>query len=517
MFGYCSNGLLLGRYMILYANASDFELGLIFMIHPMAMFARPLICARADRHQNHKQLLCLSILINSLAYIPFIAIPYIQNYHMYEQIFTRNVNLWILCVAHALGSVAFCGVRSLGDALAVNYAKRVGDCFGTYRKYGALGYGSAGFLIGLVNQNNGYLPDYVPAVITNVVSLFVLCIILYNSSDHYFLMVSDSSTRSPLSSHLNSRVAAATLQVNSLETESRNSTARGPISKLGYLAKEDQSKKFQDPKEQQQIEIIKRRITTKQQLQIFFLLMKYDIRIPLFFLLLFVGGLLGYAPPNYVYTYMDKICSENEACDSAFLSGSTMLCYCAVETLCYMMIRRYFNNLGHALRLQITLISLAVHFFFYAFAIRHLSPYFFMMEILHGLEYSISLTSSVELGYKFANEVGLLMPELLHRNIIGPRDDPEMVRLSLTATMNSCFTLLYEGAGTMAGVLLYGFILDRYSFETVWLVIGVMSVICFLVISLVIWIGKLLHIEPKILSLWTFNHHQHPLPTITYS
>lgn len=567
MFGYCSNGLLLGRYMLLYGNASELDLGFVFMIHPLAMFARPLICAHADRCQSHKKTLFVSLLVNSLAYTPFIAIPYMLQYSILTQYFTPKVYFWILLGSHAVGSVAFCGVRSLGDALAVNYAKKVGSSFGDYRKYGALGYGIAGFLLGNINQN-WYLPDYVPAVVTNVLSLFANSLIIYNAPDGYFKMVSESACRQygnldksergssgaenisniilPSESNINQHVKSQhkhQKQVPDLEQTPKLDDLSNSMSHdddispglkksiSGYLispgdlnlpiecsitketieCKVAPIKNKQQSMDENEAQIITRnsmkiakpckRISAKQQVQIFFVLMEYDIRIPLFFLLLFLGGLLGYAPPNFVFTYMDKVCNETGKCDSAFLSGLTMLIYCCFETLCYIGIRKFCTNMGHALRLQITFVSLAFHFFFYALALRHLSPYFFLIETLHGLEYSISLTSSVELGYKFANEVGLLIPELLRRGIITGQDDREMVRLSLTATMNSCFTLIYEGAGTMAGVLIYGLILDLYSFETVWLVIGSASTCGLLLVSIVIIAGRCLKIEPKILRL----------------
>lgn len=583
MFGYCSNGLLLGRYMLLYGNATELDLGFVFMIHPLAMFARPLICAHADRFQSHKKTLFISLLINSLAYTPFIAIPYILRYNILTDYTTPRAFFWILLASHAIGSVAFCGVRSLGDALAVNYAKKVGQSFGDYRKYGALGYGIAGFLLGNINQN-WYLPDYVPAVVTNVISLFANSLIIYNAPDDYFRMVSESACReyaddldkigrnstgnfanipnittsndiitsnqksnfesqyhqleSSKSSCKAKQLKPTSIDCNKLDDDDHDeisprlkksisgylispgdlglpiecSLTRDSIECIATEGSENKKKVLIDDngtiRQLEQGEIIMqnnaiscKRISAKQQFQIFLVLMEYDLRIPLFFLLLFLGGLLGYAPPNFVFTYMDKVCSESDQCNSAFLSGLTMLIYCCVETLCYIGIRKFCTNMGHALRLQITLVSLAFHFFFYAFALRHLSPYFFLIETLHGLEYSISLTSSVELGYKFANEVGLLIPELLRRGIITNQDDREMVRLSLTATMNSCFTLIYEGAGTMAGVLIYGLILDLYSFETVWLVIGISSTCGLILVSLVILGGRCLKIEPKILQL----------------
>lgn len=139
-----------------------------------------------------------------------------------------------------------------------------------------------------------------------------------------------------------------------------------------------------------------------------------------------------------------------------------------------------------------------IHYYFYGFFINHVSHYFFFIECLHGLEYSLGFVASVELGNKFGNEVQLILPELIERGIISKDDDQEIVRVCLLATMNSCFTLVYDGLGTMTGSILYGFIIGHFSFNTVWLVIGTMAGFGFFSALLVYSISKCFHIEPQV-------------------
>lgn len=498
MTGYASVSLLLGRYMKLYADATEFDLGLVFLIHPLAMFLRPVVCARADRYQNHKKLLKMSLLLNSVSYIPLVVLPFLMYREEFIGILTPRVCFWIFVISHIFGSLAFCGVRSLGDSLAVNYAKRIGSSFSAYRKWGSISFGTAGFLLGYINQN-WIVPDYVPSIFANVVSLFLLMVLVQHSSDDYFLMVVDSDCIEP--SHMNQHQA-------NVEAELSANAAKA---KLGYIITPPLGTDLKHPNRRGLPEIQPRdrysdsegnhkRVTISQQVRILRVLVEYDIRIPLFLSLLFLGGLVGYAPPNFVYTYMGQV-SDEKGIDAAYLSGLTMICYCVVETLFYEIINALKNRLSHSIRLQITLASLSFHYLFYAFALKHLSPYFFLVECLHGVEYSISLSSGVELGYQFANEVTYILPELVRRGIISENDDPEMVRKSLLATMNSIFTLTYEGFGTILGTFIYGMIIDAYSFETAWLLIAILSTAGFFLVAILIMMGRCLRIQPKIVDL----------------
>lgn len=518
MAGYCSVGLLLGRYMILYGGASELDLGLLFLIHPLSMFLRPIVCATADRNQNHRKLLVLSLLANSISYVPFVVIPLLLTYTNVSHLLTTRLCFWILVVSHTFGSLSFCGIRSLGDALAINYAKRIGVSFSYYRKWGSIGFGSVGFLLGYVNQNS-FLPDYTPAVLTNVICLFVLMLMILYSSDDYFVMVIDPNyncVTTPVDYHAEQR--------QDIQPMSKTN-GRTTIAKLGYIIppplgsnqeklSSSTTKTAVDQTESSDEKVVctgsapvPKRVTFKQQAQTFMLLVSYDIRIPMFLLVLCLGGMTGYAPPNFVYTYIDKVCNE-KGCDAGYLSGLTMISYCLIETTMYEIIHLLRGRLSHVIRLQITLASLAFHYFFYAFALRHLSPYFFLVESLHGIEYSISLSTGVELGYHFANQVGIIMPELIRRRIISEHDDPEMIRKSLLATMNSIFTLTYEGAGTIVGTLIYGLVIDAYSFETAWLLNAIMSTSGLILVMISVGLGKCLRIEPKILKL----QHTTPQP-----
>lgn len=487
MAGYCSCGLLLGSYMMRYVNASDMEIGYIFMIQPLTIFARPLICARADRYQSHKSLLTGFLFGTSISYIPFIVIPFLDKNHLFVNILTERTCFWILAASHLVGSFCFCGIRSLGDALAVNYAKRIGSDFTCYRKFGALSFGICGYFLGLINQG-WILPDYVASMIMYVFSMFLLAVLVYLWPMEFFVMVDESTKEesnqlaqlpsgNEIRAHMRRKLKSF-LSICNTNTAIETQT-NGQI----MTSKPEQPRKY---------------LTTKQQVAIFMLLFKRDFRVPLFLLFVFYGGLVGYAPQNFVFTYMDQVCREHNICEPASLAGLMMICYCLAETTCYLIINALRSRLNHVVVLEITMVSLAIHYYFYAYILRNVSPYFFLVESLHGLEYSASLSTSMELGYRFANEVELLLPELIQRGIIGKHDDHHLVKVSLMATINGCFTLVYDGVGTVIGAFMYGMITDKFSFTTTWRVVGSLATSGFFVVLVIVLIGKCFNIRPQI-------------------
>ena len=511
MAGYSACGILLGSYMMLYAGARELDLGLLFMIQPMTIFLRPLICARADRTRGHKRMLVWFTLLTSLAYAPFIVIPLLmQSSRSPGSLLgpgqsSARKRFWILALSHLLGSVGFCGVRSLGDALAVNYAKRIGTDYARYRKYGAISFGLCGYLLGHVNQN-WILPDFVPSMMVYSSTMLLMALLVFVWPDEYFVIVSRSQqealARNP---ELAKPLPGSRGIVEHMGSRLRNLLGCHSIGG-GRTAVEVKKKELKTGESHDMVGEATRKEKRKslaigQQLRILSLLLRADFRIGLYLLILFYGGLVGYAGPNFVFTYLNETCHRKATCDAASLAGLVMVSYCLVETCCYLLIDRFRGKLNYLLMVEITFVSLAAHYFFYGYALDHLSPYFFLAESLHGVEYAISLSTSVELGYLFANEVELLIPELIRRDIIRPEDDQELIKVSLMATMSGLMTLVYDGLGSILGSLVYGLTTGHYSFVTTWRVIGTLASCGFVVILVGYLVGKWLGLEPRIHKL----------------
>lgn len=480
--GYSAVGILLGSYMIEYAGAKESDLGIVYMVQPMMSLMRPFISAHADRYQSHRKLYITCLIVTSCSYIPFIVLPALLKYPMVEQMLVGRIHFWLLMIAHIIGSIGLCGVRSLGDALAVNYAKRAGEDFASYRKYGSISFGLVGLLLGQINQD-WILPDFVPSMCMYVFSSALLALFVYVWHDEFFVMKAYISGNSEEEAEkLPSRGEIA----SHIELKLRNT----------LLCSRAVSSKVSDTNHD--ANYVPTTLSASQQVSIFLLLLKRDIRIPMFLVLMFYAGMVGHGPLNFIFTFIIKTCNERGTCNGASFTGLLMICYCVCETVSYMVLNNFRGRLNYLFTTQITFVSLMIHYYFYGFFINQVSHYFFFIECLHGLEYSLGIVASVELGNKFGNEVQLILPELIERGIISKDDNQEIVKLCLLATMNSCFTLVYDGLGTMVGSILYGFVIGHFSFNSVWLVIGTMSVVGFFSALLVYSIGKCFHIEPQI-------------------
>lgn len=503
--------------MMRYAGASELDLGFVFTIQPLAAMFRPLIGAAADRVQSHKKTLGWCLIGMSVSYVPFIALPFLlqdtvltHKIGHYQEYLTPRSCFWVLVVSHTIGSFCFCGVRSLGDTLVVNYAKRIDADFGSYRKFGALGFGTFGYLLGQINEN-WIMPDYVPSFVAYVTMLTTLAILVYLWPDEYFVIVSEGQIRAKkenpdalpdlpgyrqVVAHMGGKTVNCIRSCLCLgSTESRRNNLQHSLKVSGATAGVSTMNKPGYEFEQQ----TSASLSAGQQIKILLLLVRYDPRICMFMVLLFFGGMIGYAPQNFVFTYLDQVCHQRGVCQASSLAGLVMICFCIVEALSYVSIAAL-RPKSFACVLELSLLSYTLHYLFYGLILDHVSPYFFLIEVLHGLEYAASIVSCVELGYKFANEVELILPELIERKIIKSDDNQELVKISLMATMNSCFTLVFEGAGTIMGAFFCGIVINKYSFNTAWIICGGLAGQGFILVLLIIGFGKCIGWKPFILK-----------------
>lgn len=516
MAGFYAVSTLFGSYMIRYGGAREIDLGFLFMILPITIFARPLICAQADRHQSHKQMLAFFSILSSLSYIPFAVMPFIVSDTNDPHDENQRIRYWLMVLFHASGSIGFCGMRSLGDATTVNFAKRFGTNYTRYRKYGSLSYGIFGYLVGRINQH-WLLPDFVPAFIVYCSCTLTLGLLTYAWPDEYFRMTtSEGVTTSKVGNknqqqiEFGSDCKPAELP-SPMETfthvcrrlfclggaSSTNSKSATVMIELNAVHLEKVQGTHLDTKAESQA----KNLTIRQQLSIFKLLAKRDFRLVLYLFIIFWNGLCAYSGANFVFTYLNETCQNKGTCNGAELAGTVMISYCAVETISYIIIDKLRGNLNRILMIEITFISVIIHYYFYGFLLDSLSPYWFLIESLHGIEYSIGLSSSIELGYYFAREVELLIPELISNGIISEQDDKDRVKVSLMATMSGTFSFMYDGVGCILGCLVYGLTTGLYSYRTTWILIGSLSSVGFLMLLCAWFIGKCFHIKPQILNL----------------
>lgn len=464
--------LLLGSYFLFYTGASGNQLGFLFMIQPFTIFARPFICARADRFQSHKQLLKYCLLGASVAYLPYVILPYLLKIPVIDVYLTFPLRFGILASSHLLGSVFYSGVRALIDVMAVSYAKRVGSDFSAYRKWGTLSFGCCGLLLGQINQR--WLLDYVPGAALFCICMSVAFALVHLWPDEFFSMIAHK----PLPT---GREVISRMSIKLRSTLSCNN-----------CSKDDQNKSVQDRTANQY------RLTNWQQLQILKLLLTQDFRIALCLLLILTVGLVGYSPQNFVFTYMKIYCQREGTCDATSLAGISMFAYCVIEIASFIAIDTFRGRLNYVIMLLATFVSLTFHFCFYGFLLEHVSPYFFLVGSLHGLEYAFSIVAALELAYKAAGQVELIIPQLERRGVISKRDDLEVVKVSTRALLVGIYTSCFDGFGVIISSPIFGFLISNYSYNHFFRVVGFLAMAAFATTLLAISLGKCFAVKPKI-------------------
>jgi len=495
--GWFATTVLMGGYISYYADAREMDLGLFFMIAPLSTFARPIISSYSDRKQSHQKNLVFFLLMSSLSCVPFIAWPYYKRAYSIEKIDslseanTINWPFLLLSLSQLVGSLSFCGARALGDAAAVNYGKKTGSDFSKYRVYGSYTYGTMGYLIGFVNENNGYLPDFVPGLLLHCLGTGLGALVVYAWPAEYFDMSIGSSKG---------------------EKEDEDPFPRGEIlwrhvrSKLSFGFCSESPSHIDEKRIERRgtcqtasVQIAKRQLSLRQQLAIFTLLVARDFRIPLYLALIAYTGFTAYAGLNFVFTYADEVCRQLGTCSGSKISALMMSGYCVLEAIGYKAEEKF--QMSTNARLLIVYLSVVVHYYFYGFLLDKVSPYWFLVESLHGIEYAFCMVPCVDLGYKFSREVDLIIPELIERGTISDdKEEQELTRVSLSATMTSLFTLVFEGVSCTIGAATFGLIAGYYSFKFLWIFIGTLAIVGVAIMVASCILSKLFDLRPKIIK-----------------
>lgn len=446
------------------------------------------------------------LVLSAFAYIPFVIWPYFKEKTIWgaqmnvdkEQI---NWPLWILAFFHLLGSIGWSGSRALGDACAVNFAKRLGGTYSEHRVYGAYTFGILGYLMGFVNQNNPYFPDFVPAVLLYCFTMIISALLVHHWPDEYFKM----STVQRYALTENQRAIMFELERRKLpKGRELWKQIKGRISATFRCNNKDLSESetgtVVGSKQIMHKSNSNRAISTKKQLKVLALLCKRDYRIILSLIVIFHTGLSAYAAINFVFTYLDVYCKTRGTCSGAEISSLMIFGFSLIECLAYELLARI--KLNCYVRLMMIFATGIIHFNFYGFLIENLSPYWFLIEALHGIEYSLTLTLLLDMGYKFAREVDLIIPELIDKGVISAhdREEQELTRVSLMATMSGLFTMVFDGISCSIGAVIFGQIVGHFSFKVLWICIGGSATIGLFLTLMAFGMSKLFDLRPRLLK-----------------
>lgn len=507
----------MGVFIQTYTDASTTEVGLLYMLMPLsALIFRPIICSMADREQAHQRYLMICLFITAISYLPFVIIPLLGPaiYVTYSRF------CWYFLVTlKVIGDVAFGGVVSIGDSLAINYAERIGTDFSVFRVWGTISWMFFGFIIGQINEV-WFLPKYVPGFLVLVSSSLLDMFIIWLWPKEYFIM--STSTNKQVKTDQQLTVddkkmkkgsamtkcllpkevvwAHAKKKLKSLVTcscfsagldepvelmpPSAISIERIPGSIDSIDDKSIDSKKGALNDNRRNVKQHSK-IEKKVQMQILFLLIRRDARI-IPYLIMFICAGATIVPVSFFFMSLAERCHENDSCNFSQLGGFLQVSMAIAETILFIYIKRITETIGRLNTIAIAFLLTAVKYTFYGSPLwPQVDPYFSLVsELPHGIIFGTFLTSMVELGHLFATEVEFIVPELVDKGIID-KADSEVLKLSLAATMQALISSFNDGFGRGLAALAFGLIVDHYSYRTLWLTVGIGAAIVFIIIEVI--------------------------------
>lgn len=571
--GCCSLNILMGVFMKTYTDASAWEVGMLFMMMPFVSFiAKPMICSMADRHQAHRRYMMICLTGIAIGYAPFIVIPMIGP-RLYQD--HARVCWYVLVALKVVSDGAFVSAWTLGDSLAINYAKRTGYEFSVFRVWGTISWMVFGVIIGLINEVS-FLPKYVPAFMILIISSLLNMFIIWLWPSEYFRIViiskeetdARSKKPSPLMpkekvwaimkwklmsafgwcccwsiqeslNDINANIGEKSNQNNEVNEKINTKETNLQIAvkltldkrenhQLEMTSNNEKDKTinnmicFEELNEKLEVENLNNKKTdieqlenpalkmtpsTKQQQQLpldpgpetdtdepiskrvqFRILCLLVMRRPslIGYIMMFICCGFASSAINFLFLDLENICNTQGTCEFSKIAGGVQFSMAFFETFLFIYIKKIKQWFTYSDMIPLIFLFNTIKWMFYGLFWRNVNPHFsVIVESLHGLSFGLYLTLVIEIAHIFSSQVVEVLPELYKRNYVPSNVDQEKLKLSLVATMQAIMSNANDGLGRGVGALIMGILLEIYSFDTVWLLLGLKSLII-LVITLII-------------------------------
>jgi hypothetical protein len=503
--GYNALSILLGVYMSFYTDATPFEIGLLYMLMPfVGMTCKPIISSFADRHQAHREYLIVCLGLIAVCYLPFVIVPFVG-----PALYKQHPRLcWnVLVPIKVIGDVSYGCALTIGDSLAINYAKRIGNELSYYRVGGTISWMIFGVITGQLNEI-WFLPKYVAGFMILVLSSLTDMLAVYLWPKEYFVMVSSSSNQlcndendGQQLNRCSPKASGSRWTMSLMPKEVVWAHAKSQLWTLitcKCFASNNDDRKPKEVDEDWPADSSKTPIDKRSQLMALFLLFKRDPRIT-GYLLTFACAGATMMPLSFFYMSLSDICHTNDRCDFSQLGGLLQVSMAASETISMLYTIQIVRSIGRLNTLSIAFGLITVKYLFYGSPFwPNVNPYYSLVsEILQGITYAFYVILSNELGHLFSTEVEHLIPELIGKGAIGADDlaGQEKLKISLSATMQSLLVAASDGVGRGFGALIYGFIIGAYSFRTLWLVVGFGSLLVVIALQTVNLLGRCVKFE----------------------
>lgn len=511
-------GVLLGSFLKIYTDASDYEIGLVLTSVPLVMtIAKPILCTMMDRMQAHKLFLIMSYGFLCFGYLPFVIIPFLGPSFYIPH---ARMSLYILTAFNIIADVGSAVVETLDDTLAVNYAKQVNSRFTIYRMWGTISYGLLSLLVGHVNDGFWIVPKYTAVYLFLFIGTLSMMLLIHLwPNEHFKIAPCDRlnyENGQPIPRETTNFSELNTLKImrqrfidsicylnpirclcrhkdkffikenrsdivdcNLVDQDARETSNRknetSAINSLEFrLSLDPNGKSVQygglDRTASGRMLDENETLPKMTQVRIFGELIWRDPRIIAYLsIIAFCGTTLQLQ--YFLFLYLTGSCNSSNGCNYSKLAGFMQAAAAFFECLTFLVSEPLVNRFGRLFALKLAMFSLVIRFVFYGAFFHSYPPYFaIFVEALFGIVTGIYSTVKPEVAYMFANEVSLVLPQLVERGKISLSANVDAMKKCLASSMQGAFSLSYSGLGRTAGAVIAGSIIGlRGHYEDLWL------------------------------------------------
>lgn len=462
--GICAIVVLLGVFVGEYTDASELEIGSLFLIMPVcAMISRPILCAIADRSGQHKRFIIIYESLIVIGFLPFVIIPFLGPAAYLEH---PRICWYILLVFKTIGSIGIGSVSPIVDSLAINYTERINADYSSYRTWGTVSWGLFGLIIGQLNEV-WFLPRFVPAFLILLAAALLEMLLFWLWPDEFFVIVpkKDLQKRELRPKQLMSKKQIwQEVKMNLIKTifcRKLPTTSQSPMNQEQTQTQKHSCQKNEELK-----------FDKKTQLAIFVRLIRRDPRILAYLLVVTLGGIAN-SQLAFFFIFVSRHCNVENDCNFSHLAGYLQSLPAFLELAFFIFLTPLKKALGRVNLYALTFAYHAARFLFYINAFNSMSPYISILsESMQGCAWAVYVVFLTELAHEFANESDTLLPELIENGVVDKKTEPAKLVLVLKSTMQALFSGAMDGAGAALGALLGGLISDKLSFEALWFSIG---------------------------------------------
>lgn len=213
------------------------------------------------------------------------------------------------------------------------------------------------------------------------------------------------------------------------------------------------------------------------QLQLLFLILIRRRVLIRFFMLFIISGFFMSMHWNYFFLYLEHIYRPNfELISALSMVGQSLL----GELPFFILSREFISFFGRSHTISLSIISIGLRFLLYRYMLPNVSMYLiFLADCLQGPNYGLFYVVMTEVGLEYSHCDNDTIEHMAVRGAINRNDQRQVdsLRLALRSTIQSVAFACYEGIGVGLGSLAGGWMLARYDFDTMWLLMAVGSIL----------------------------------------